>query len=76
MPPIPTHEARALIMQARAAGIGTNELARVLGINGSTVGHWLSGTRDIPPAFAAVLRAILEFRSRSNGRPTAGTGTD
>lgn len=71
-----TPEAAALITQARALGLGSNEMARILDINPTTMAHWFNLRRVPPPGLLSVLRAILEFRSRSTGRSTAGTGTD
>lgn len=64
MPPLSAEEANRLRDAMRGSGISAGDLARVLGVNDSTMRHWLSGHRDMPEHLAPVLWGILAFRTQ------------
>lgn len=70
MTPLSEEEAAILLARLHEVDLPLGSLARVLNVNVTTVQRWLSGRNAMSPNFAAVLEAVLAFRSRQRGPGT------
>jgi len=52
----------------KLAGIGQRQLARILGVEVSTVQRWVTGTRPIPQYLVAYLELYRENQRLTSGR--------
>ncbi len=63
MAPISNEEAVHLLTRLRLIDVPIGSLARILDVNVTTVGRWLSGRNPMPPSFARVLEAVVAFHA-------------